>query len=291
MDLLDSLPDVATQMQREREQTLQRLGLATEYTEEQRRAHAQAYGQSLRRSNAAHNSSLVQARVEEFVTATTNQNPRANHPQMDPHPARVRLVPAQDPAGGRKKRRRRAASRRHAPQSHSNNSAQRQRFPSAPAHRTADQIAQENMQGVRNWHVENARDGTFTAYEPKKQEWDEFCGAVYGPPALLNAGIATITDLPPQIQIQLYIVSPLKCYNFVFYQAHRKPRSRRPATAVQFGPEELLAHLPVGDLTGAHHRLEVLDGLAVEELVGGAESNVGEQHVCLLLVVNLVVWI
>jgi len=120
------------------------------------------------------------------------------------------------------------------------------------------------MKGVRNWHVENARDGTYTAYEPKKQEWDEFGLEVYGPPAKFNANVSNITDLPPQIQMQLYSVSPLKCYNFVFYQAHRKQRSRRPATAVQFGAAELTEY----------HQ--------INQIYGGAQANATDRFLCRL---------
>ena len=71
-------------------------------------------------------------------------------------------------------------------------------------------MAEDNQTGVRNWHVENARDGTFTAYEPKKQEFDEFCARVYGPPAMLNAGVSSLNNLPPQILMQVYTVTPNK---------------------------------------------------------------------------------
>ena len=230
MDLLDSLPDHQSQLVRERDALLRRLA-GPEYTDEQRAAQARAFQQAQTRANADRNATLNEARETDFSRSVqTNQ-------RMDPHPQRVRYVPAQDPAGGRKKRRRRAAARRSAPSTQ--NTTTTQRFPNVPAHRTPDQIAEDNMTGVRNWHSENAKDGTFTAYEPKKQEWDEFCAAVYGPTATLNHGVPTLLELPPQVLIQVYTVSPNKCYNFIFYQAHRKRRPRRPANSVQFGDAEL----------------------------------------------------
>ena len=257
LELLEQLPDEATQVQRERDNQLRRLGLSTQYTEEQRMAFLQVHQEMLQRANAARNGVLVHAQETEFQNAVATQG------RMDLHPNPLRLVPAQDPAGGRKKRRRRAAARRQAPSRRSSPAPQGGRFPSVPVHRNPDQIAEDNMTGVRNWHVENSEDGTYTAYEPKKQEWDEFCGAVYGPPALLNSGVATLQDLPPQILMQLYTVTPNKCYNFIFYQAHRKHRPKRPASATQFGDAELEEYQ------------------SINQLYGGAQSNPPDPNKCI----------
>jgi len=247
LQLLDTLPDVATQLDRERLNQLRRFGLATEYTDEQRAAHLEAYQRGQRRANAERNNTLAQARETQF------ENSVRNNERVDLNPNRLRLYPRQDPAGGRKKRRRRAAARRQAPQRSRRTSAPAQqggRFPNVPAHRSPDQIAEDNMTGVRNWHVQNARDGTFTAYEPKKQEWDEFCAAIYGPPAMVNADVTNLSDLPPQNLMQIYSVTPNKCYNFIFYQAHRKQRPRRSADSVQFGPAELEEYKLVNQVYG-----------------------------------------
>jgi len=242
--LLDSLPDEAAQLRREQENQLQRLGFTREYTAEQQEAFVEASQRTNRAADAIRNQVLVQARETEFQNAVANQG------RIDPHPSTLRLIPAQDPAGGRKKKRRRAAARRQAPTTARAPAPAGGRFPSVPAHRNPDQIAEDNMTGVRNWHSENARDGTYTAYEPKKQEWDEFCARVYGPSAVFNVGATSLQDLPPQTLIQVYTVTPNKCYNFIFYQAHRKPRPRRQADATQFGDEELAEYHEVNNTYG-----------------------------------------
>jgi len=84
---------------------------------------------------------------------------------------------------------------------------------------------------------------------------------------LLNHKVTKLEDLPPQIHANLYTVTPNKCYNFIFYHAHRKkrPTSRRPASAndVYFGPAEL-----------AEYR-------QIIELYGGAQSNPPDPSNCL----------
>jgi len=62
MQLLDTLPDQRTQLDRERFNQLRRFGLATEYTDEQRAAQLEAYQRGQRRANAARNDTLAQAR-------------------------------------------------------------------------------------------------------------------------------------------------------------------------------------------------------------------------------------
>ena len=257
--LLHTLPDAATEAQRERENQARRLGLEIEYTEEEQAAHREAMQRHRQAALAARNAILARARESEFQTSVTNGA------RMDPHPQPLRLVPAQDPARGRKKKRRRVPGRRQAPSGSAPapGPAPGGRFPSVPAHRNPDQIAEDNMTGVRNWHSVNARDGTFTAYEPKKQEWDEFCAQIYGPAAMLNSGVESLQALPPQTLMQVYTVTPNKCYNFVFYQAHRKIRSRRQATDTQFGAAEAEEYK------------------AINEVYGGAQANPPDPPTCL----------
>jgi len=190
LQLLETLPDQRTQADRAFENQIRRTGLATQYTDEQRAAMAQAVQQNTQRAGAARNRALIQARETEFNNAAGNLQ------RMDPHPNPLRYAVRQDPAGGRKKRRRRTAARRQAP----SNPPPASRFPTGPAHRNQDEMAAENMTGVQNWHVVNGPDGTFTAYEPKKQEWDKYCARIYGRTALLNANVERLTQLPPQIK-------------------------------------------------------------------------------------------
>ena len=104
------------------------------------------------------------------------------------------------------------------------------------------------------------------AYEPKKQEWDEFCTFVFGKPAIANAGdnVTTVQQLPVQVLAQLYTVTPNSCYLYLFYQSHRKKRpSNRPATDTIFGEEEY-----------AEYKM-------INEKYGGAQANPPDPSNCL----------
>jgi len=249
LDLLDILPDQAGQQARQLEEA-RRLYFGTQYTAEQQAAIAQTVQRFSQRAGQARTQELVRARDSQFESNVRNRQ------QMDQNPRTVRLtVQQQDRAGGRKARRRRQralASQTRPSQQQPPPATAANRFPSGPARVSEEQMAEANMEGVRNWHAENAADGTYAAYEPKKIEWDQYCQLVYGPVAMRDNDVQRLTDLPPQIYANLFTVSPHKCYNFIFYVAHRKKRTTLPRVQnnVYFGPTELAEYRFVMDRYG-----------------------------------------
>jgi len=251
LDLLNTVPDGAAQQAAQLQADIDagRLGFGTQYTEEQRAAQARAVQQFAHRAAAARTEALVNARDTQFHRAVRNSE------QMDQNPRTPRYVSRSDPAGGRKKRRRKAVAnaRRRGPQARAPAPANATagRFAIAPARRSEEQMAQENMQGVRNWHVENAPDGTFAAYETKKIEWDQYCELVHGSTEMRNAGVQTLAELSPRILSSLYLVNPYSAYNFMFYVAHRKKRSKkRNSNEPAFGAPELAEYREVMQVYG-----------------------------------------